>query len=89
MIPKPLARAKFNTSRCSETEPSTDGWIATARHGRLPWVTAGGTTGDFDHDKWELYNLADDFSEANDVSAQYPQKLKELQDDFLDRGEKV
>jgi arylsulfatase len=59
-----------------------DGWIATARHGRPPWVTAGGTTGDFDHDKWELYNLADDFSEANDVSAKYPQKLKELQNDF-------
>jgi arylsulfatase len=45
-------------------------------------VTAGGTTGDFDNDKWELYNLADDFSEANDLSAKYPQKLKELQDDF-------
>jgi arylsulfatase A-like enzyme len=59
-----------------------DGWIATARHGRLPWVTMGGTTGDFDDDKWELYNLADDFSEANDLSAKYPQKLKELQDDF-------
>jgi arylsulfatase len=59
-----------------------DGWIATARHGRLPWVTAGGTTGDFDHDKWELYNLADDFSESIDLSAKYPQKLKELQDDF-------
>jgi arylsulfatase A-like enzyme len=59
-----------------------DGWIATARHGRLPWVTVGGTTGDFDHDKWELYNLADDFSEANDVSAKNPEKLKELQNDF-------
>jgi arylsulfatase A-like enzyme len=59
-----------------------DGWIATARHGRLPWVTMGGSTGDFDHDTWELYNLADDFSEANDVSAKYPQKLKELQDSF-------
>jgi arylsulfatase A-like enzyme len=59
-----------------------DGWIATARHGRLPWVTMGGTTGDFDDDKWELYNLADDFSEANDLSTKYPQKLKELQDDF-------
>ena len=59
-----------------------DGWIATARHGRLPWVTMGGSTGDFDHDTWELYKLADDFSEANDVSAEYPQKLKELQDDF-------
>jgi arylsulfatase len=45
-------------------------------------VTAGGSTGDFDQDKWELYHLADDFSEANDVSAKYPQKLKELQNDF-------
>jgi arylsulfatase A-like enzyme len=59
-----------------------DGWIATARHGRLPWVTAGGSTGDFDDDKWELYNLSEDFSEANDLSAKYPAKLKELQDDF-------
>jgi hypothetical protein len=45
-------------------------------------MAAGGTTGYFDHDKWELYNLADDFSEANDLSAKYPQKLKELQEDF-------
>ena len=59
-----------------------DGWIATARHGRLPWETMGASTGSFDQDKWELYNLADDFSEANDLSAQYPQKLKELQDAF-------
>jgi arylsulfatase len=59
-----------------------DGWIATARHGRLPWVTMGGGTGDFDHDTWELYKLPDDFSEANDVAAKYPQKLRELQNDF-------
>jgi arylsulfatase len=58
-----------------------DGWIATARHGRLPWVTVG-STGDFDQDKWQLYNLAEDFSESNDLSAKHPQKLKELQDDF-------
>jgi len=43
-------------------------------------VTMGGSTGDFDHDTWELYKLVDDFSEANDVSADYPQKLRELQD---------
>jgi arylsulfatase len=59
-----------------------DGWIATARHGRLPWQTMGASTGEFDQDKWELYNLAEDFSEANDLSAQYPQKMKELQNDF-------
>jgi hypothetical protein len=59
-----------------------DGWIATARHGRLPWQTMGASTGDFDGDKWELYDLAHDFSEANDVSTKYPDKLKELQKDF-------
>jgi hypothetical protein len=36
----------------------------------------------FRPDRWELYNLANDFSEANDVSAKYPHKLKELQNDF-------
>jgi arylsulfatase len=59
-----------------------DGWIATARHGRLPWETMGASTGDFDQDVWALYNLADDFSEATDVSSRFPEKLKELQDAF-------
>lgn len=65
-----------------------DGWIATARHGRLPWQTMGASTGDFDHDTWELYNLAEDFSESNDVSAKYPDKLKELQNDFSTEAKK-
>jgi arylsulfatase len=57
-----------------------NGWIATCRHGRLPWENAGST--DFDKDEWQLYNLDDDFSEANDLAAKNPQKLKELQDLF-------
>jgi arylsulfatase len=56
------------------------GWITTCRHGRLPWENAGSY--DFDKDEWQLYNLDDDFSEANDLSTQNPQKLKELQDLF-------
>jgi hypothetical protein len=36
----------------------------------------------FAKDKWELYNLEQDFSEANDLSAKYPDKLKDLQDLF-------
>jgi hypothetical protein len=32
--------------------------------------------------KWELYNVADDFSEANDLAAKEPKKLRELQDLF-------
>lgn len=57
-----------------------DGWIAACRHGRLPWYSEG--SWDFDKDKWELYNLTDDFSEANDLAAKYPEKLRELQDMF-------
>src|SRR5437899_11888333 len=33
--------------------------------------------------KWELYNIADDYSENNDLAAKNPDKLKELQDLFM------
>jgi arylsulfatase len=31
------------------------------------------------NDKWELYNLADDPTEQKDVSAEYPEKVKQLE----------
>jgi arylsulfatase len=57
-----------------------NGWIATCRHGRLPWENIG--SAEFDKDVWQLYNLDDDFSEATDLAAKEPKKLKELQDLF-------
>jgi len=57
-----------------------DGWVAACRHGRLPWENAGSF--DFDNDKWELYKVDEDFSEYNDVVAQNPKKLRELQEVF-------
>ena len=33
----------------------------------------------FDKDKWELYNIDEDFSQADDLPTQNPEKLKELQ----------
>lgn len=57
-----------------------DGWIAVCRHGRLPWQTVGSFS--FDNDTWELYNVDQDFSEANDLAAKNPEKLRELQDLF-------
>jgi arylsulfatase len=38
--------------------------------------------------KWELYNIAEDFSQNNDLAAKNPAKLKELQELFLVEGEK-
>jgi arylsulfatase len=57
-----------------------NGWIATCRHGRLPWENLGSS--DFDKDEWQIYDLDNDFSESNDLAATNPQKLKELQDLF-------
>ena len=56
-----------------------DGWIASTKVMRPPWVMAGAVSGDpagFPH---ELYDLSKDWTQYNNVAAQYPQKLKELE----------
>jgi arylsulfatase A-like enzyme len=58
-----------------------DGWVAGCLHGRLPWETSGSAS--FDDDTWELYNIQEDFSQANDLAAKEPKKLRELQDRFM------
>jgi len=58
-----------------------DGWVAGCLHGRLPWLTSGGAS--FDDDKWELYHIDEDFSQATDLAAKEPAKLRELQDRFM------
>ena len=54
-----------------------DGWVAAARIG-VPWTTAGKDPALLKNPKWELYHVAEDFSEANDLAASNPDKLKEL-----------
>jgi arylsulfatase len=58
-----------------------DGWMASTTPLRLPWakVSLDAPTPDPDDFQWELYHVAEDFSQANDVAAQNPAKLKELQ----------
>ena len=57
-----------------------EGWVAATRHS-IPWLMVPQLP-PFDQDRWELYNVALDFSQADDLAAQNPQKLKELQDLF-------
>jgi arylsulfatase A-like enzyme len=57
-----------------------DGWMAVARHGRLPWQPAATeNVGNFSDDTWELYHIDTDFSQAVNVASKHPDKLKELQ----------
>jgi arylsulfatase len=58
-----------------------DGWIASTTPLRLPWVTYGASPSPDDF-KWELYHVSDDFSQANDLAATQPAKLKEMQQLF-------
>jgi arylsulfatase A-like enzyme len=58
-----------------------DGWVACTRHS-VPWVTNVALPSLKD-DVWELYNINEDFTEANDLAAQNPGKLKELQALFV------
>jgi len=53
-----------------------NGWIATAQH-TFPW-RQDFAPGNWDKDKWELYNIDNDFSEANDLAASNPKKLAEM-----------
>jgi arylsulfatase len=58
-----------------------EGWVACTRHS-IPWLLAANPTPLLD-DVWELYNVNEDFSEANDLARQRPEKLKELQAVFM------
>jgi len=55
-----------------------NGWMASSL-AYLPWAAAR-TGYDPDKAKWELYHIDEDFSQANDLAAQDPDKLKELVD---------
>ncbi len=54
------------------------GWTAVTRH-KTPWLLIGEKTPAFDDDVWELYDTTKDWSQANDLSKQMPEKLHELQ----------
>jgi arylsulfatase A-like enzyme len=55
-----------------------DGWMACTTPLRLPWITVGASPSPDDF-KWELYYVAEDFSQANNLADKNPEKLKELQ----------
>ncbi len=62
-----------------------DGWLAGTVH-RAAWEFKPRTT--LENDKWELYDTRSDFSLANDLAANNPDKLKEMQDLFLNEAVK-
>src|SRR5215831_12596986 len=67
-----------------------DGWIAATTPPAPPWLlgTAKLPEDVLNGYKWELYNIAEDYSEYNDLAAKNPDKLRELQELFLVEAQK-
>ena len=66
-----------------------DGWVACTTPPAAPWLM--GTTKlpeVMNGYKWELYNIANDFSENNDLSVKMPDKLREMQQIFIEEATK-
>jgi arylsulfatase A-like enzyme len=54
------------------------GWTAVTRH-KTPWLLVGEKVPAFDDDNWELYDTTKDWSQANNLAKQLPDKLHQLQ----------
>jgi len=65
-----------------------NGWYACTTPPAPPWLVGTAKMPDVLDYKWELYNIAEDFSQANDLAAKMPEKLKEMQAVFVAEANK-
>jgi hypothetical protein len=63
-----------------------NGWMASAQH-TFPW-RQDYAPGNWENDRWELYHLDEDFSQANDLALEMPQKLEQMKALFDEEAEK-
>jgi hypothetical protein len=61
-----------------------DGWMASTTPPQPPWLLGLAKMPDVVNGyKWELYNVSEDYSQANDLAATMPDKLRQMQELFL------
>ena len=61
-----------------------DGWMASTTPPKPPWLLGSAPMPDVVNGyHWELYNIAEDYSQANDLATKMPDKLREMQELFL------
>ncbi|MFM7208060.1 MAG: arylsulfatase [Planctomycetaceae bacterium] len=64
-----------------------DGWFACTFGPFIPWNTPASlprlASWDSANDRWELYRLDTDFSQADDLAGEHPEKLTALKAEFL------
>ena len=66
----------------------SDGWVAATTPPEAPWISVTKKLDPISEWDWELYHVAEDFSEAKNVADQYPEKLREMQLLFYGEADK-
>ena len=66
----------------------SDGWVAATTPPEAPWISVTKKLDPISEWDWELYHVAEDFSEAKNVADQYPKKLREMQLLFYGEADK-
>jgi arylsulfatase len=59
-----------------------DGWMISSLHSPFS------NTGNYDKDKWQLFNMAVDRAQANDLADKHPDKVKELEAEYFKEAKK-
>jgi len=65
-----------------------EGWLAGTKVMRPPWEIAGGLGDNPFTYPWELYDLEHDYSQATDLAAKYPEKVKQMKALFMQEAKK-
>ena len=66
-----------------------DGWLLSTKVNHPPWKSFGpANTDPLNNQIFQLYNLNKDFSQADDIAAQNPQKVKEMRQMFVAEAKK-
>ena len=66
-----------------------EGWMASCFHGRLPWIRFAGFEFDGPEEHWELYDIAADFSQSENLAERYPERLTALRTLFDQEAESM
>ena len=66
-----------------------DGWLLSTKVNRAPWQAFGPANPDpLNNQVFQLYDLTKDFSQANDIAAEHPDKVEEIRKMFVEEAKK-
>ena len=66
-----------------------EGWLLSTKVNRAPWEAFGAANPDpLNNQVFQLYDLTKDFSQANDIAAEHPEKVAELREKFVEEAKK-